>query len=59
MAGIIEDYSDIINKYHNKDLSFDEYCKQFYQREQELTNKENNKKSKQLDYINKQIITNN
>lgn len=59
MAGIIEDYSDIIERYYNRELSFEEYCKEFYQREQKLINIENDKKSKQLDYINKQIITNN
>lgn len=59
MAGTIKDYSDIIERYYNRELSFEEYCKEFDQREQELINIEKDKKSKQLDYINKQIITNN
>ena len=59
MAGTIEDYSDIIERYYNRELSFEEYCKEFDQREQKLINIEKDKKSKQLDYINKQIITNN
>lgn len=51
----IEDYNDIINKYLTNEINFETYSKLFNER----TNQLNKPKNKNIDYINKQLITNN